>query len=735
MSDLPAERLPFLWGAQYYRAPTPAASCWVQDLDRMQAMGFTDVKLWAQWGWTQRAPDTFYFDDLDTLLDLAGTRGLRVTINTIFDVAPAWFLARHPESRQITADGQVVLSRAVAFRQIGGFPGPCLRHPQGLAERRRFLEATVRHCSGHPALAMWDVWNEPEQSFPSREPKAGNYVCYCRSCQAAFIPFLQARHRDLEALNQRWGRCYQRWEEVLPPLNGETFVDWLDWREFQLDGMTQEARWRLERVRALDPGHPRYLHVVPNTMDVFNAVSGADDFALSDLGPGEGLSSCFAATCNGGPQWMHQLISAGHAQRVYNVESHINFGNTAMHQRLNGLSDVRRDLLPQLGLGITGFLFWQFRSETLGQEGPAWGIVRTDGSPRPVTRAVEALGRALAPHHASLLTCQRATPRIGIWKSRRNELFHYAAHGTLTPLIEAVDGYVQALYWHSLPFRFVNEVELAEAAGAAGPATTVKPAIAGSALADIQLLILPSPYCLGADEARGLEAFLARGGQVLSEAHLGAWNPESGRHAATVPGQGLSARWGLVESDSTATGLLALGQVEQVLGPMSDDVRKAFKEAGASGGQFVPIVLETGSRIWGCERLAILAGSHLEVLGRCAGLPCVGTVAVAAGRVTYVGTRWGQSARKDPEAFAALLRRITAQAGVVPTGTASTRGHIDVLSSGGMARFVVGVAGDADTTIRADLPGTWRGVFSAQHGSLASGLTVEAGTAELFIPA
>jgi len=725
MTAVPAARLPFLWGAQYYRAPTPDASCWVQDLDTMAAMGFTDVKFWAQWGWTSRTPDAFYFDDLDTLLTLAGARGLRVTINTIFDVAPAWFLARHPESRQLTADGQVVLSRSVSFRQIGGFPGPCLRHPQGLAERRRFLEATVRHCGGHPALAMWDVWNEPEQSFPSREPKPGNYVCYCRACQAGFIPFLQARHRDLDALNQRWGRCYQRWEEVQPPLNGETFVDWLDWREYQLDGMTQEARWRLELVRAVDPTHPRYLHVVPNTMDVFNAVSCADDFALADLGPGEGLSSCFAATCNGGPQWMHQLISAGHGQRVYNVESHINFGNTAMHQRLNGLTEVRRDLLPQLGLGITGFLFWQFRSETLGSEGPAWGIVRTDGSPRPVTRAVEALGRALAPHHEALLSCQRATPRIGIWKSRRNELFHYAAHGTLTPLIEAVDGYVQALYWHSLPFRFVGEVELAGAA-ATGQAAGV--------LTDLQLLILPSPYCLGADEARGLEAFLARGGQVLSEAHLGAWNPDTGRHATAVPGQGLAARWGITESDSTATVLLALGQVEQVLGPMSDDVRKAFKEAGASGGQFVPITLNAGSRIWGCERLAILDGPQLEVLGRCAGLPCVGTVPVGAGRVTYVGTRWGQSSRKDPEAFAAWLTTITAQAGVVPTGTAGTRGHIDMLSHDGTARFVVGVAADAATTIQVDVPGTWRGVFSGQHGSLRAGLTVDAGTADLFIP-
>ena len=53
---------------------------------------------------------------------------------------------------------------------------------------------------------------------------------------------------------------------------------------------------------------------------------------------------------------------------AYNVESHVNFGSLRMHQRMLGLSDLLGDWLPQIGLGVKGFLFWQFRPELFAPE-------------------------------------------------------------------------------------------------------------------------------------------------------------------------------------------------------------------------------------------------------------------------------------------------------------------------------------------------------------------------------
>ncbi len=77
--------LPFIFGAQYYRAPTPESACWETDLGRMRDLGFNHIKFWAQWRWSHRSENEFYFDDLDRLMDLAHKNGLAVTINTIFE--------------------------------------------------------------------------------------------------------------------------------------------------------------------------------------------------------------------------------------------------------------------------------------------------------------------------------------------------------------------------------------------------------------------------------------------------------------------------------------------------------------------------------------------------------------------------------------------------------------------------------------------------------------------------
>ena len=82
----------FIWGAQYYRAPTPDRRYWRQDLANMKELGFTDIKYWVQWRWSHRDENEFYFDDLDELMELANEFGLRVTLNTIFDVTPVWLL-------------------------------------------------------------------------------------------------------------------------------------------------------------------------------------------------------------------------------------------------------------------------------------------------------------------------------------------------------------------------------------------------------------------------------------------------------------------------------------------------------------------------------------------------------------------------------------------------------------------------------------------------------------------
>lgn len=444
-------KVPFLLGTQYYRAPTPEPECWEHDHKKMQELGFNSVKYWVQWRWSHRDPNRFVFDDLDHLMDLAQSSGLQVTLNTAFDVAPVWLYGKYPDAMPVTASGQVMTPRTESHRQIGGSPGPCYTHPGALAERKHFLKKVVEHFKQHPALAMWDVWNEPEQGFPYRRPNAHTVLCHCVHCRHAFTVWLQDKYISLDHLNDVWGRCYDRWDNVELPINPATIMDFIDWREFHLDKMTGEANWRLELINELDPNHIRYLHVVPNTMREFNSITCVDDFAIARH------CQVFASTMNEGPVQASQTLSAGRGKVCYNAESHLNFGATNMHQRQLQLNDLLNDWLPQIGLGIKGFLLWQFRAEVLGLESPAWGLVKPDGSDRPITEAVRTFIHTLKSHLPTLLQANPAPPQIGIWKSRKNEIFHFCLNNELDSLADSVEGYVQALYWNNYPFRIISE--------------------------------------------------------------------------------------------------------------------------------------------------------------------------------------------------------------------------------------------------------------------------------------
>lgn len=711
MPDIPEtieKRFPFLFGAQYYRAPTPDPECWVSDFRNIQDLGFNAVKFFVQWRWSHRAPDRFYFTDLDRLMDLAEQHGLGVTLNFILDVSPLWLYELYPDARPIDNSGHSIEPYAVAHRQIGGHPGPCYRNPGALAERQRFIAVAVEHFRKHPALQMWDVWNEPELCFPQRTPDLSNMVCYCLHCAGGFRDWLKAKYVSLDHLNTVWGRCYETWTQVELPRHTGTITDFIDWREFHLDTLASEAAWRLETVERLDPQHGRYLHVVPNSY--FSAVTCADDFAMAEH------CEVFAATMTGGPTACMHVISAGRGKVCYNVESHINHGCTDIHQPVIELRQLLRDLLPQFGMGIKGVLFWQYRSEVLGFEAPAWGLVKADGSSRPVTTAVRQLWSTLKPFAAVL---RKAVPRpaeIGVWRSRKNEIFHFCTQGQVGAFNAALEAYIQTLYWHNLPFILVNDQILAT-----------------GELDNLKLLIMPNCYYVTQEEAQALDRWVQAGGILLCEAHLAGYNGTTGRYSQHVPGCGLAEAWGIHETDTTSPFQLHLPATQEIdSGALTEDVRKALKDFGTTGGKYFPIQMTGGALVWGAQRYAELAGDDLEPLGSFgSSQPCLVRKSVGKGVVFYCGTNLGEAAAgQDPSGLQVILRMATAVAGIGDIGwlepeLAGTV-HLDILYEEASARFAVLVSrAEREQTIHLRGWGRWQGLYTGITWDLDGEISVQ----------
>jgi len=714
-NPLKTKKFPFIFGAQYYRAPTPDNSCWEPDFNKMNELGFTDVKFWIQWRWSHHTNDKFVFDDLDKLMDLAHSHEIRVTLNTIFDASPQWIYEKYPDAMPVMNNGHVIESYTMGHRQIGGHPGPCYNHPGALAERKKFMRAVISHFAKHPALAMWDVWNEPELSFPQRTPDIDRMACYCSNCQQKFIEWLQAKYSTVENLNEIWGRYYENWHQVEVPRSVETFTDFIDWREFHNDTITAEARWRLEIARELDPDKIHYLHVVPNTLLPFNPVSTcADDFELAKL------CDVFAATMNNGPFFTPQVMSAGQGKICYNVESHINGGNTNMHQAEINLPELLNDFLPQIGMGIKGFMFWQFRPEMLGLESPAWGLINPDGSDRAVTKAAKTLWTKLATFSEKLMNCFPKPAEIGIWKSRKNEIFQFCLNKNFNSLADNTNAYAEVFYWNSYNYRYINETMLET-----------------GDLAGIKLLILPSCYYMTDLETSGLNKWIQNGGVAIAEAHLSAYSGTKGRHSKVVPGGGLAERWNLREVESISSYRLKLNQSEMMNLNVTEDTRKLLKDFGVSGAKYFPIRLKSGNILWGAERYAKIESTGSESLGWFHNdYPCIIRKELGNGTIFYCGTNMGEGSRKDRSGFMEILHLATQKADILPNTNqteANDGVRIDTLFQNEKLEFMV-VRNNLreNQTAKLNLKESYTGLFSGLKLAKNSSAKIPASFCDIF---
>ncbi|WP_138755525.1 beta-galactosidase [Paenibacillus sinopodophylli] len=515
--------IPF--GFQYYRSPTPYRDQWEEDLRNLSQMGFNCVKFWVQWRASHPAENAFVFDDIRELMDIAGRNGLKVVLNTLFDVAPAWFYKKYPDSKMITSDGTVIEPRALSYRQIGGAPGPCYHHAPGQLEKDKFLAEAVKAFRDHPALWVWDLWNEPELTAGiKRELSFDNQVCYCEHSLQAFGGWLEHKYGTLEALNYKWQRTYQNWDEIEPPRGQAVFNDMVDWRLFMSDALTDDLKCRIAVVKQLDTVHPVMVHTVPSP--IFNLITaGSDDFKLAepcDLFGNSLGSSAWSADL---------LISAAKGKPIINSEIHALPGNTALKPQKLSWQELKKHILIPLARGISGFLFWQYRPEVLGHEAPAWGSTYLDGSETPWLREMASLNETIQANRNPLLCSKRPSDGIAILFSSENQIANFSVYAHLDTYTDSVQGAHKLLHDLNYKVEFIHDHDISK-----------------EELAKYKCLWMPYPLYLNKQMTDVIREWVSEGGIVLSECSFGALQAEDGTHSYQVPGYGFDEVFGIRET-------------------------------------------------------------------------------------------------------------------------------------------------------------------------------------------
>lgn len=666
--------IPF--GAQYYRAPTPEPSEWKSDMAAMRKAGFNTIKIWAQWRWNMPAEDKFYFDDLDQLMDLADEADLKVVINTIMDCAPAWLYRKYPDSIMIDSNGNPVGPAVLSWRQIGGAPGPCFHHPEAMKHFEDFFAAHAKRYSDHPALLLWDLWNEPELTVGmKREAKVDNLVCYCENSRQEFIQWLQAKYGSVDGVNAAWHRNYQNWDELELPVRPDTFVDMVDWRMFFIDTVTQNMELRAKIVRENDPNHAVMCHTVPTPH--FNPITcGSDDWELAKC------CDLFGNSVGSDPMPADMMRAAARGKTVINAEIHAIPGGTFYRPKPIGLEEMKHHLLVPLAHGIKGFLFWQYRAETLGGESPAWGMTHLDGSPAPWMEPVSRICDGIVSNSDFFLNAEREKPNVALFMSSSNQIFCWAASSNTHFYNQSLSGAYRALYRANYSIDFIHPNDVFD-----------------NILDQHKVLYMPLPYWTECEVLEKIKDWVRAGGHLISECFLGGIDVSTGYHSKVMPGCGFDEVFGVREGVCYPESGVFNSYAWQADGA-GDGIK--FNLERSVGG------LKAGVAVPGFHVGATFCGSDAEVIARYpTGEAAVTTHKYGEGSATIIGTMMGAAfAEKGNPVCADFIANLAGQYidAPRPKATPSRSVRVDILSDGNKRWIMLQNLTEQETEAVIELP-------------------------------
>ncbi|MCK6562728.1 beta-galactosidase [bacterium] len=529
---LKSEYIPF--GTQYYRAPSPSPADWENDLRNIAALGFNTAKFWVQWRWNHPAEDEFYFGDIDRLMDIAHRNKLRVMLNTIFDVAPAWIYRKYPDASMLTLDGRRIGPQTQPHRQIGGL-GLCFNHAEAMEHFFHFLRETIKRYKDHPALEMWNVGSEPELTSSMAEMRLyadnagqmGDMLCCCERCQFSFKKWLGTKYGNIEQLNVAWNRNYRSFDDIEIPKTRNTFNDMIDWRMFFVHTLGENVKRRFEVAKAEDQGkHPLLCHHV--FIQGFPVTSTANDpWNVGQYGDLHGITQM------DDPMMVDVVRSCAKSKPVMCAEMLMLFGYTLDLPKPIDMNDIKRFVFTGIAANLKGCIFWQYRPEILGREAPAWGLTYLDSSPTPWLQSFAEVNGVVQKNAAFLLDAAPQKAEIALLYNPENQIFAWAATGTEKTATNSLLGVHQALYRRNFKIDLIHPNELDR-----------------DILQNYKVVYVPFPYYLSEKICQALAAWVHSGGILIGESYFAGWYVERGHHQTTVPGYGLhkifKARQGVV---------------------------------------------------------------------------------------------------------------------------------------------------------------------------------------------
>ena len=237
-----------LYGGDYNPNQWPK-EIWEQDM-----VYFKDARINSatinvfSWAKIQPAEDTYYFDELDEIVEMLSKENYDIVLATSTGAMPAWLYKKYPE-----------VSRTDYFGRHHKFGQRHNHCPNSLVFQKyakALVEKLAERYAHNPHVTCWHISNE----------YGGE--CYCENCEKAFRVWLKNKYGTIEAVNKAWnmefwGHTVYDWDEiVLPNALGDGMENGtdtafaglsVDYRRFMSDSMLENYKMERDVVRRYNP--------------------------------------------------------------------------------------------------------------------------------------------------------------------------------------------------------------------------------------------------------------------------------------------------------------------------------------------------------------------------------------------------------------------------------------------------------------------------------------------------
>lgn len=224
---------------------------WEEDM-RMFQLAHIDTVTLNVFSWAKLQPDenTYEFEQLDKIMNMARDNGLKVVLATATAAHPAWMARKYPEILRTEFNGMK--------RKFGGRHNSC---PNSLVYHKysvRLAQKLAERYKDYDNLIAWHISNE----------YGGE--CYCENCEKAFRVWLKKRYKTIDEVNRVWDTAFwghtfydfddivlpnclsEHWEENRTTFQGIS----LDYRKFNSESMLNCYRKEYDAIKAITPDIP-----------------------------------------------------------------------------------------------------------------------------------------------------------------------------------------------------------------------------------------------------------------------------------------------------------------------------------------------------------------------------------------------------------------------------------------------------------------------------------------------